>query len=333
MTDCTMDQVREVTRRLQSIAHQSTDVPHKKADFLNALAEIGYAGTVKLGQFMSFAVKDRSFLEAVSRIHNDIRDEHIANGAEYDMLFALMKGEDWFTFMNHGYLPSARELDRFPASMLRDDDEKWRHQVFMYLHLFNLASDMMDGTSHSAGMDLLDVGCGRGGGLSALKRYCQLGRAVGLDLHAQQIDFCKVRHAGQGIEFLQGNAMELPFDDGSFDLVSNVESSHLYSDMRQFLQDVYRVLRPGGLFLFTDLRSTLWMPILELELEHCDMQVVRSEDITNKVLAACDLDGNRFKHVFGSDKSALPVSIAQRKAAAYRSGRFKYVSYVLRAEK
>ena len=50
-----------------------------------------------------------------------------------------------------------------------------------------------------------------------------------------------------------GDAENLPFDDASFDVVTNLESSHTYPDIRAFLGQVRRVLRPGGWFLHTDL--------------------------------------------------------------------------------
>jgi ubiquinone/menaquinone biosynthesis C-methylase UbiE len=48
------------------------------------------------------------------------------------------------------------------------------------------------------------------------------------------------------LDFVEGNAEELPFDDKSFDAVLSVEASHLYLQFPRFLAEVARVLRSGG---------------------------------------------------------------------------------------
>merc|ERR1719335_1617700 len=48
--------------------------------------------------------------------------------------------------------------------------------------------------------------------------------------------------------------MDLPFADGSMDVVLCIESSHCFADFERFLAEVRRVLRPGGRFSLADLR-------------------------------------------------------------------------------
>ncbi len=79
---------------------------------------------------------------------------------------------------------------------------------------------------------------------------------TGLDLNPDGISFCRRRHDLPGLEFVQGDAEDLPFPDESFDAVINVESSHLYPHFPVFLTEVARVLRPGGNFLYTDWLAT-----------------------------------------------------------------------------
>ena len=54
--------------------------------------------------------------------------------------------------------------------------------------------------------------------------------------------------------FEVGDSESIPFEDEKFDVVLNVESSHCYGDMDQFMSEVTRVLKPGGHFLWCDLR-------------------------------------------------------------------------------
>ncbi|WP_313918648.1 class I SAM-dependent methyltransferase [Tahibacter sp.] len=105
---------------------------------------------------------------------------------------------------------------------------------------------------------LLDVGCGFGAGLDFSSRVFGFRSAAGLDLCQGAIDRANARLSRPGIAFVCGDAEELPFGDGEMDIVINVESSHTYPDLAQFLKEVTRVLRPGGYFshldLFTDER-------------------------------------------------------------------------------
>lgn len=245
----------------------------------------------------------------------------------YDNIFSKMRGESWFVFMNHGYAPSESETNSFPK--LQAEDEKWRHQVFLYFYLMNSARSLSRSITPRA-CDLLDVGCGRGGGLSAAKRYYGLRKAVGVDLNFQQIAFCTDQHQGIGLEFVQGSALAMPFEDGSFHLVSNVESSHSYGDVSAFLREVRRILKSGGLFLLADLREKSFeAPIFEVELLSSGLKPLFKEDITEKVRQACVSDVERFRTVFGSEKAEFPRDIAARMKDVYASGTTSYLAYVL----
>jgi len=100
----------------------------------------------------------------------------------------------------------------------------------------------------------LEVGSGRGGGAAYTKRRFEPKSMLGLDLSAKSVNFCNQYHSIDSLSFTCGNAQSLPFDDNSFDVVLNVESSLVYPDVDRFLEEVVRVLRPNGYFLYTDIR-------------------------------------------------------------------------------
>jgi ubiquinone/menaquinone biosynthesis C-methylase UbiE len=56
----------------------------------------------------------------------------------------------------------------------------------------------------------------------------------------------QARRRGPAVHWLQGDAPTLPFADNTFDFASNQFSYHHIHDVPRFLQEVYRVLRPGG---------------------------------------------------------------------------------------
>lgn len=105
------------------------------------------------------------------------------------------------------------------------------------------------------GKKVLEIGCGRGGGANYLFERLQPAQYVGIDISENSIAFCKRTHQHPGLEFQQADAQYLPFEDDSFDVVINVESSHCYHDKNRFLNEVHRVLKPQGHFCYCDVMT------------------------------------------------------------------------------
>lgn len=106
------------------------------------------------------------------------------------------------------------------------------------------------------GQDVLEVGCGRGGGAAHVFDSFAPATMTGIDLARTAVRHAQRRHGRPGLSFRVGDAQRLPFADGSFDAVINVESSHCYPDVGRFLTEVARVLRPGGMLLLADFRGS-----------------------------------------------------------------------------
>ncbi len=69
------------------------------------------------------------------------------------------------------------------------------------------------------------------------------------------IEFCSKTHVYSNLSFTQGDAIQLlMFEDSSCDAVFNVESSHSYHSISKFINEVTRILRPGGHLCFVDSR-------------------------------------------------------------------------------
>jgi ubiquinone/menaquinone biosynthesis C-methylase UbiE len=192
-----------------------------------------------------------------------------------------------------------------------------------------------------AGLDVLEVGSGRGGGASFVKRYHQPGRLTGVDCSAKAVCLCRAQHCLDGLSFETGDAESLPLDDESFDAVLNVESSHCYGSMPRFLEQVKRVLRPGGHFLFADLRSAVDRDRLHREVQNCGMTLLEHEDITANVLAALRCESAR-KLTLIEQSVHQPLQNAFRQFAAiegtevyegFRTGAAVYLRYLLQKAK
>lgn len=199
----------------------------------------------------------------------------------YELLGSRVRRPEW-AFMNYGYAP----LDpRQETLALGPADEPDRMCIQLYDHVV--------GDVDLRGADVLEVGCGRGGGSSFLARYRAPRTVTGVDLSRAGIALCRRYRHAPGLSFVQGDALDLPFPDDSFDSVVNVESSHCYPSVETFLAEVHRVLRPGGNLLFADLRGKVAMAELEATLRTSPLEVVDMRDITPNVCTALEVDDDR----------------------------------------
>jgi ubiquinone/menaquinone biosynthesis C-methylase UbiE len=114
------------------------------------------------------------------------------------------------------------------------------------------------------GMDLLDVGCGPGTITLGLAQVVDPGRVNGIDHDEQHIEAARALAAELGTlnaTFDIGNALRLPFEEAVFDAAfENDMFTHLAQDAVRAAREVYRVLKPGGLFAARDVyaRKVVW---------------------------------------------------------------------------
>jgi demethylmenaquinone methyltransferase/2-methoxy-6-polyprenyl-1,4-benzoquinol methylase len=96
-----------------------------------------------------------------------------------------------------------------------------------------------------AGGSALDVACGSG---KLTARLVQIagpgGRVVGLDFSSEMLAIA--RHDHPGIEFLEGDALNLPFDDALFDATTIAFGLRNLADPVRGLREMLRVIKPGG---------------------------------------------------------------------------------------
>jgi SAM-dependent methyltransferase len=98
------------------------------------------------------------------------------------------------------------------------------------------------------GKELLEVACGAGQGLGYLAQRAR--RVVGIDIDASIVDIPRRTYRGRSnIEVVQGDAQDLHFRDGSFDVIILYEALYYVPDAGRFVAEAARVLRPGGVLL------------------------------------------------------------------------------------
>jgi len=186
-------------------------------------------------------------------------------------------------FMNYGYDDPNENI------ILDPEDESNRYSIQLY-HRLAAATELKD-------KHILEVGCGRGGGLAYVKKTFSPSIAVGMDLEDKAVKFANKHHISEGLDFVQGDAHSLPFENNSFDAVLNVESSHRYQDMDLFLSEVSRVLKPDGYFLYTDFRFPSEMADLKRSLDLTDFKLIEEQNINANVTGALFKDSLRRKNL------------------------------------
>lgn len=222
-------------------------------------------------------------------------------GSVWQRLYALNWGEVGTN--NYGFAPAEG-----------NHPERFQHQMYR-----ELLKRLRAKRPLVPGMSLLEVGCGRGGGLMALLEEAGDGAfdATGLDIAASAIAYAQATHRRSGLRFMQGNGLDLPFADRSFDVVLNVEASKASGDRPAFLREVARVLKPNGVLLLADSARARRVERLAGDLAQAGF-TAELEDITENVVAACRADSGRRKALLA--RTPLLARTAYRGALANYAG-------------
>jgi tocopherol O-methyltransferase len=138
----------------------------------------------------------------------------------------------WGEHMHHGYYGAD------------GTEQKNRRQAQI-----DLIEELLNWAGIEGAENILDVGCGIGGSSLYLAAKFQA-QATGITLSPVQAARATERAKEAGLsgrsQFLVANAQAMPFDDNSFDLVWSLESGEHMPDKTKFMQECYRVLKPGG---------------------------------------------------------------------------------------
>jgi len=109
---------------------------------------------------------------------------------------------------------------------------------------------------------ILDLGCGTGIVARVLReRLGGAARLTGLDVNASML--AKARSIAPDIEWVEGNAVALPFADHSFEVVIAQQVLQFVPDRKAAMREIRRVLVPGGRLIAATWRSRAYQPLFE----------------------------------------------------------------------
>ncbi len=115
------------------------------------------------------------------------------------------------------------------------------------------------------GGSALEIGCGLGKGAQLLAGRMKFAEVIAFDLEHKLVRWAAGTRPyayRDAIHFYVGDAQDLPFKDSSFDSVVNFGIIHHVLDWRRCINEIARVLKPGGLFFFEEIYPPLYANFL-----------------------------------------------------------------------
>ncbi len=117
--------------------------------------------------------------------------------------------------------------------------------------------------------NILDAGCGSGATNLTLANMYPDSHLVGIDLSEPLLavarETARERGSSPRVSFEKADVLEIPFERDSFDVVLNANVAHLVEDPVRMLNEIERVLAPGGFLFIIDLRRS-FLGVLEREI-------------------------------------------------------------------
>lgn len=243
----------------------------------------------------------------------------------YQLMARVFRRADW-RLMNYGYEPA----DPAQRPVLEPSDESDRTCIQLYHHVATQRP--------LAGLRVLEIGSGRGGGASYVHRYLGPASTLAMDRSEAAVELANRLMGAPGLSYRVGDAEAIPLPDASVDVVLNVESCHCYASVPSFLAEVRRVLAPGGYLLLADLRLAERLPQLDAELQASGLSIEDRAEITADVVRGLRIDNPRRTRLITESvwpwlRGALRAFAATEGSTTFRdleNETFKYVCYALR---
>lgn len=142
-----------------------------------------------------------------------------------------------------------------------DNDIKGQHARSLYPVILKKLSEI---PYHTA----LDLGCGTGEMMRLILQQNKDKSLYGIDLSEKMLEVAKEK-LGNHVNLILSDSEQLPFSDSFFDVVYCNDSFHHYPAPDKVLSEVYRVLKPNGIFVMCDCwQPTIGRAIMNFYMKH-----------------------------------------------------------------
>jgi ubiquinone/menaquinone biosynthesis C-methylase UbiE len=101
----------------------------------------------------------------------------------------------------------------------------------------------------TGGKEVLDIACGSGYGTKLIAQNAK--KVYGIDIDQETVNYAKENYRAKNIIYKVGSATDIPLGDNSVDVVVSFETIEHIDDYEKYLQEIKRILRPGGVLVLS----------------------------------------------------------------------------------
>jgi ubiquinone/menaquinone biosynthesis C-methylase UbiE len=218
-----------------------------------------------------------------------------------------------------------REIERFQITSNTAD----RYERHLVPTLFEpWAKDILKRAALQPADQVLDIACGTGiVARHAAQQLGDCGGVTGIDLNEGMLEMARRQTDQMGIkvEWRQGDAGALPFDDSSFNVVLCQQGLQFFPDKPAALREMHRVLMPSGRLIVSVVRSLEHNPLMRMQIEPLTQHLGDvAASVQRAVCSLGDADELRRLHADagfqGIDIQSVSLTIRHDKAARFIPG-------------
>lgn len=121
------------------------------------------------------------------------------------------------------------------------------------IYLKGIVNELQELSALPAGKKILEIGCGNGIGTRLINEYFKPAEFIATEYDESLVQVARSKNKGSKIQIEAGNAADMRFADNEFDAVIGLSVIHHIPNWKDSLNELHRVLKPGGLLIIKEL--------------------------------------------------------------------------------
>ena len=121
------------------------------------------------------------------------------------------------------------------------------------LYLNGIVRDLQKLSNLPPGKKILEIGCGNGIGTRLINEYFNPAGFIATEYDESLVEIAQLKNKNSKVQIEAGNAADLRFADNEFDAIVGLSVIHHIPNWQDCLDELYRVLKPGGLLIIKEL--------------------------------------------------------------------------------